>query len=111
MHHKMSHFITCISGWLSRRSKEMELSLFVQVTAAVFISQWYSFTCTNKDNSHFLSLLNNQLEIYSKRSCLLCYAPMSPIILQECHLVDLCGLCWHNFEHNRYAEASSIMPA
>ena len=20
-------------------------------------------------------------------------------------------ICWHNFEHNRYAEASSIMPA
>ena len=24
--------------------------------------------------------------------------------------VGLCGLCRHNFEHNRYAKASSIMP-
>ena len=25
--------------------------------------------------------------------------------------IGLCGLCRHNFEHNRYAKASSIMPA
>ena len=45
--------VQCISGWLSRRDKKWELSLFVQETTSVFISSGFHsavVTCTNKDN-------------------------------------------------------------
>ena len=59
--------LQCISGCLSRRDNKWELALFVQVTTAVFISGGFHsavVTCPNKDNSHFLSLLDNQPEIH-----------------------------------------------
>ena len=31
--------------------------------------------------------------------------------LASSNIIGLCGSCWHNFEHNRYAKASSIMSA
>ena len=65
--------LQCISSWLSRRDKKWELSVFVQVTTAVFISSGFHsavVTCTNKDNSHFLSPLDNQLEIHCKQTVL-----------------------------------------
>ena len=61
--------LQCISGCLSRRDKKWVLSLFVQVTTAVFISSGFHsavVTCTNKANSHFLSLLDKQPEIYCR---------------------------------------------
>ena len=67
--------IQCISGWLSRRDKKWELAVFVQVTTAVFTSSRFHSAvvpCTNRDNSHFLSLLDNQPEIHCRyrASCL-----------------------------------------
>ena len=59
--------VQCISGCLSRRDKKWESALFVQVTTAVFISSRFHsavVTCTNKANSHFLSLLDKQPEIH-----------------------------------------------
>ena len=59
--------LQCISGWLSRRDKKWELSLFLQGTTAEWNLLEMStavVTCTNKDSSHFLSLLDKQPEIH-----------------------------------------------
>ena len=88
--------LQCISGWLYRRDKKWELVLFIQVTTAVFISSGFHsavVTCPNKDNSHFLSPLDNQPEIQPLIHVLM--IPVPPrILIQQYFILKLRQKYW-----------------
>ena len=71
--HRAMNYINLITvyfrliGQKRGKKKKWELSLFVQVAPATFISSGFHSTvvaCTNRDNSHSLSLLDKQPEIH-----------------------------------------------
>ena len=72
-------------------------NLFVQGTTAVFISSGFHsavVSCTNKDNSHFLSLLDKQPEIHCSKAFKIDQTPDSRNLY--CAFQNSCpGSKWH----------------